>query len=60
MSQTILIEDNPDINNLFTLNLQSYAGTNIIHRKNADEAIELLKILPTVNLILARNKIQNE
>jgi hypothetical protein len=60
MSQTILIEDNSDINNLFTLNLQSYAGTNVIHRKNAEDAIELLKILPMVNLIIARNKIQGE
>lgn len=60
MSQTILIEDNEDIRNLFTLNLQTYAGTDVIARLSASDAIELLKILPTINLIISRKKIGKE
>lgn len=60
MSQTILIEDNEDIRNLFTLNLQTYAGTDVIHRQNATEAVELMKILPTINLIITRKSIEGE
>ena len=60
MSQTILIEDNEDIRNLFTLNLQTYTGTDIITRLSASDAIELLKILPTINLIISRKKIGDE
>lgn len=57
MSQTILIENNEDIRDLFTLNLQTYAGTDVIHRASANEAIELLKILPTISLVITRSKI---
>lgn len=60
MSQTILIEDNEDIRNLFTINLQTYTGTDIITRLTAADAIELLKILPTINLIITRKKIGEE
>ncbi len=59
MSQTILIEPDADINKLFTINLQTYTGTDIIHRDDAQSTMDLLKILPTVNLIICRNKIGN-
>jgi hypothetical protein len=58
MSQTILIEDNDDIRKLFALNLQTYVGTDVIHRRSAEDTIELLSILPTVNLIITRNEVE--
>ena len=60
MSQTILIEPNDDFKKLYTLNLTTYAGTDIIDRANANEAIALLKILPQINLIITTPKVENE
>lgn len=60
MSQTILIEPHDDFRMIFSLNLSTFVGTNIIIRKNAEEAIELLKILPEINLIIAKVKVGEE
>lgn len=60
MSQTILIESDQDMNKVFTLNLRTYTGTDVINRNSAQESIELLKILPSINLIICRNKINGE
>ena len=46
MSQTILIEDNVDFKKILSLNLNTYAGTDIVDRADADDAISLLAILP--------------
>jgi response regulator RpfG family c-di-GMP phosphodiesterase len=58
--QTILIEDNDKLFRLFSLNLNTYAGTDVIERKNAKETTDLLSILPNINLIICRNKIGKE
>ena len=60
MSQTILIETNEDLKKIFSINLTTFVGTDVIHRKNADDAIELLRILPQINLIICRAKINSE
>jgi HD-GYP domain-containing protein (c-di-GMP phosphodiesterase class II) len=60
MSQTILIEPNDELRKIFSLNLNTYAGTDVIERKTADEAIDLLQILPNINLIIVRDKIAGE
>lgn len=60
MSQTILIEDNPELRDIYALNLNNLLNTDVIHRKNADDAINLLKILPSVDLIITREKIADE
>ena len=60
MSQTILIETNEDLKKIFTINLSTYVGTDVIHRLNADDALALLKILPQVNLIITKAKIGDE
>ena len=60
MSQTILIETDPDLNKVFSLNLQTYTGTDVIVRNNSSEAIELLKILPSINLIVCRDKVDKK
>jgi len=60
MSQTILIEPNQDLRKIFSLNLTTFVGTDVIHRKNANDTIELLRILPQVGLVITRAKIGKE
>jgi len=60
MSQTILIEPNEDLKKLYSLNLTTYAGTDIIDRGSASDTIALLKILPSINLIITVPKIDSE
>lgn len=60
MSQTILIESNDDLRKLYSLNLSTYAGTDIIERKDANDAISLLKILPSIDLIVTTPRIEGE
>lgn len=60
MSQTILIESNVDLNKLFSLNLTTYTGTDVVVRNNSLETIELLKILPSISLIVTKAKIDDE
>jgi HD-GYP domain-containing protein (c-di-GMP phosphodiesterase class II) len=60
MSQTILIETNPDLNKIYSLNLSTYVGTDVILRENADDALALLKILPQISLVITLAKIGTE
>ena len=60
MSQTILIESNEDLRKIFSINLNTFVGTDVIHRKNADDAIDLLKILPQISLIITEVKSGSE
>lgn len=60
MSQTILVEPDVDLNKVFSLNLSTYTGTDIIERHNALEVIELLKILPSISLIITKSDISGE
>jgi HD-GYP domain-containing protein (c-di-GMP phosphodiesterase class II) len=60
MSQTILIESNEDLKKIFALNLNTFVGTDVIHRSNADDTIELLRILPQVGLVITQAKVGAE
>lgn len=60
MSQTILIEPNEDFKKLYSLNLTTYAGTDVIDRANANDTIALLKILPSIDLIITTPKVDSE
>ena len=60
MSQTILIESNEDLKKIFSINLNTFVGTDVIQRKNADDAIDLLKILPQISLVITEAKTNNE
>ena len=60
MSQTVLVENNPDLKKLFSINLQTYTGSDVIERESARQVIDLLSILPSVSLIITRNKIDGE
>lgn len=54
MAQVILIEDNKSLNELLSLNLSTYVGVEVIPRANAQEAIDLLNLLPHVDLIITQ------
>lgn len=60
MSQTILIEPNDDLRKIYSINLTSFIGTDVIIRKSAEEALALLKILPEINLIITKSQIGKE
>lgn len=60
MSQTILIEPNEDLRKIFSLNLHTFVGTDVIIRSSSEDTIALLKILPQVALIITRASIATD
>ena len=60
MGQIVLIEDNPSLNELLSINLSTYVGVEVIPRPNAEEAIALLRILPNIDLIICKHKVGEE
>lgn len=60
MSQTILIETNEDLKKIFSLNLNTFVGTDVILRKDAEDALALLRILPQVALVITKAKVGAE
>lgn len=60
MAQVIVVEDNQTMLDLLTLNLKTFANADVIPRENAAEAIDLLSLLPSVDLIIVKNYIHNE
>lgn len=60
MAQVILIESNKTMNDLISVNLTTYLGVDLIHRKTARDATSLLDILPSIDLIITNHKVGNE
>lgn len=60
MSQTILIETSEELRKIYSLNLNTFVGTDVIFRQNAEDTIALLKILPQISLIITRTKVDEE
>jgi len=60
MSQIILIEDNQAMNDLLTINIATHIGVSVIPRNGAKDTIELLAILPNIDLIICKDKIKDE
>lgn len=60
MAQVILIEDNRTMNDLISINLNTYLGVDIIQRPNAQETVSLLSILPNIDLVIAKDSIGDE
>ncbi len=60
MSQTILIEPTEKLRDIFKINLTTYTGTDIVERNSAKDTIALLKILPTIDLIICRSEVELE
>ena len=50
MGQVILVEEDLNMLDLLSVQLKKLAGIESIPRKNAGDTIELLKLLPKVNL----------
>lgn len=60
MAQVILIESNKTMNDLLSVNLTTYLGVDLIQRKSAQEALSLLAILPSIDLIITNTKVEGE
>jgi HD-GYP domain-containing protein (c-di-GMP phosphodiesterase class II) len=60
MAQVILIEPNADLRKIFSINLSTFVGADVVARENAEDAIAILKILPEMQLIITKSKIDDE
>ena len=60
MKQIILIQSQSDIDKIIGLNINTYIGIEPISRKNALDCIELLSILPTIDLIITPERLGTE
>lgn len=60
MAQVILIENNETLHNLLSVNLTSLLNAELIPRENSVETIGLLRILPKIDLIITRDKIDDD
>lgn len=57
MMQIILIESDDSLRSILKFNIMKTTGSNVIEKETASEAISLLKILPSINLVICREKI---
>lgn len=60
MAQVILIEPNQTIANLITINLTNSLLVDVIPRESSLDTIDLLKILPKVDLIVTASEVEGE
>lgn len=60
MAQVILIEDNKNMNDLLSINLNTYLGVDLIQQDSAQDTLGLLSILPNIDLIITKDRIGNE
>jgi len=60
MEQIIIIEDNQGILSVLSSGLKKFTNVEPFPREDAEDAIDLLKILPGIKLIITKNKIGNE
>lgn len=60
MAQIILIDDNQNMHGILYINLKTNVKEDVISKKNADELIKLMQVLPTINLVICRDKIGSE
>lgn len=60
MGQIIIIEDNQGLLSVLSNSLKKFTNIEPFPREDAQDAIDLLKILPNVDLIISKNKIGSE
>lgn len=60
MAQVVLIEDDKNLNDLLSINLNTYLGVDLIQQDSASDCISLLTILPNIDLIIAKNQVGDE
>ncbi|EQC44382.1 HD domain-containing phosphohydrolase [Bacteriovorax sp. Seq25_V] len=53
--QILLIVSKPVVKDLLSINIKSFLGVDVIVRQNSDEAIDLLAILPEIDLIISND-----
>lgn len=58
--QTIIVEEDNAIRDILQLNLEAFAGTDVISRLSSEEVIKVLTILPSVDLIVMRAKVGSD
>ena len=52
MAQALLVSNNEVLNDLYTLNLEVYVGTNVTVKTNLEESLKLLELNPNFNIII--------
>ncbi|MBL7664740.1 MAG: hypothetical protein JNM93_06370 [Bacteriovoracaceae bacterium] len=60
MSYSVLILDNKTLEQIYALNLKIYTGTDVIFKKNFDEVTKLIGVMPGIELIVARDEIDDQ
>lgn len=60
MGQIIIVEDNQGLLSVLSNGLKKYANIEPFPREDAQDAIDLLKIIPGIELIITKNKIGTE
>lgn len=60
MTQILIIESDETLRKIIKLNLTKTMGSDVVELGSSKEAIELLKILPEMDLIICREIIQND
>ena len=60
MAQVILIEDDKNLNDLLSINLNSYLGVDLIGQDSAQDTLGLLAILPNIDIIITKDRIGTE
>jgi response regulator RpfG family c-di-GMP phosphodiesterase len=60
MTQILIIENDETLRKIIKLNLTKTLGSDVVEMSSSKEAIELLKILPEMDLIICREIIKND
>lgn len=60
MSQILLIESNQELSKVVRLNLMKFYELEVAEKNSVEEGIDLLEILPSINLIIYRDLFENE
>lgn len=60
MSITLLIGDNDRTLDMYALNLEMYVGCEVLRKSTFAESLDLLKVLPKLDLIITQKDIANE
>ena len=60
MAQVLLIESDKNLRTILKLNLMKTLGLEVVEKSTTAEAISLLEVLPTIDIVISRDKIANE
>jgi len=60
MGQTLFVTGNHSEESIFKLNLKMYVDVEVVSKTNASGAIDLIKVLPSIDLIITKSTIGTE